>query len=75
METTNGKLSDKLAEILKKNKDAERSYETAAANMEHPGLRIFILKRSNERMDFNSRLKRELDANFDEMNAEGSFTG
>ncbi|WP_339922075.1 PA2169 family four-helix-bundle protein [uncultured Cyclobacterium sp.] len=75
METTDKKLRAQLAEILEKNKDAEKGYETAAVNTQHPGLRNFFLKRSNERRDFNLRLKRELEANFDEMTTEGSFTG
>lgn len=75
METTNRKLTDQLAEILEKNKDAEKGYATAAENTNHPGLKNFFLKRSNERRDFNLRLKRELATNFDGIDTEGSYTG
>jgi uncharacterized protein (TIGR02284 family) len=75
MDRENNKLNIQLSEILEKNKDAEKGYATAAANTKNPELRNFFLKRSNERRDFNLRLKRELAANFDEMNTEGSFTG
>ncbi|MBC8769776.1 PA2169 family four-helix-bundle protein [Arenibacter sp. BSSL-BM3] len=75
METKNRKLVDQLEEILEKNRDAEKGYRKAAENAESHGLKAFFDRKSNQRKQFNESLKRELVANYDEIDDDGSFTG
>lgn len=73
MNIEDNKLVHQIGEILEKNKDAEKGYNTAAENAENPELKELFLKRSNERRDFNLRLKREVDANYGELTKDGTF--
>ena len=71
MNIEDNKLIQQIGEILEKNKDAEKGYNTAAENADDPELKELFLKRSNERKDFNIRLKREVDSNYGELSKDG----
>ncbi|AEL28683.1 ferritin-like domain-containing protein [Cyclobacterium marinum] len=73
MNIEDNKLIQQIGEILEKNKDAEKGYNTAAENADDPELKELFLKRSNERKDFNIRLKREVDSNYGELSKEGTY--
>ncbi|WP_460517443.1 ferritin-like domain-containing protein [Cyclobacterium sediminis] len=75
MNIEDNKLIHQIGEILEKNKDAEKGYNTAAENAEDPELKEIFLKRSNERRDFNLRLKREVDSNYGELSNNGTYKG
>lgn len=75
METKHEKLVDQLEEILEKNRDAEKGYRKAAKNTDTASLRNYFENKSSERERFNSSLKREMVANYDDIDDDSSFTG
>lgn len=75
MDTKSKALVDQLAEILEKNKDAEKGYAKAAENAKSIGLQNYFRRKSDERRDFNDQLKSGIVANFNEVDDSGSFTG
>lgn len=75
METKNKKLVDQLEEILEKNRDAEKGYTKAAKNADRAKLQSYFQRKAQERGQFNTRLKNELVASYDEIDDDGSFTG
>lgn len=72
---TNDKLVDVLEEILEKNRDAEKGYKKAAENAESMGLKNYFIRKADERASFCTHLKREMVANYNDFDDEGSFTG
>lgn len=75
MNIEENKLIRQIGDILEKNKDAEKGYNTAADHAKDPELKELFLKRSNERKDFNLRLKREIDANYGDLSKNGTYKG
>lgn len=75
MSTRHEKLVDQLEEILEKNRDAVKGYTKAAENATNGSLKAFFQDRARDRKTFNSDLKRELVANYDDIDDDGSFTG
>ena len=75
MSTTYEKIVDQLEEILEKNNDAVKGYSKAAENANDSRLKAYFTKKSSDRKIFNNALKREMVANYDEIDDDGSFTG
>lgn len=75
METKYEKRVDQLQEILEKNRDAEKGYRKAAENADSLSLKSYFENKAREREQFNTSLKREMIANYDTIDDEGSFTG
>ena len=75
MNIEENKLIRQIGDILEKNKDAEKGYNTAADHAKDPELKELFLKRSNERKDFNLRLKREIDATYGDLSKNGTYKG
>ena len=75
MNTQRKELVDRLAEILEKNRDAEKGYAKAAENADSTGLKAFFSRMSRERKHFNDELKRALIASYEKIDDDGSFTG
>ena len=72
---TNDNLVNVLEEIIEKNRDAEKGYEKAAENADSQYLRDYFTRKSTERASFCADLKREMAANYDDFDDDGSFTG
>lgn len=75
METKYEKLVDQLEEILEKNRDAEKGYRKAADNADSASLKNYFENKAREREQFNNALKREMVANYDDIDDDSSFTG
>ena len=69
------KVEDQLEEILEKNRDAEKGYRKAADNADSPSLKSFFARKATDRNSFNSSLKREMMANYHEIEDNGTFAG
>ena len=57
MDTRSKELVDQLEEILEKNRDAEKGYAKAAENAKSHGLQSYFRRKSDERKDFNNKLR------------------
>lgn len=75
MSTKHEEMIDQLEEILEKNRDAEKGYKKAAENADSAKLKNYFQKKSSDRATFNASLKRELVANYDEIDDDGTFGG
>ncbi|HZJ19230.1 MAG TPA: PA2169 family four-helix-bundle protein [Pricia sp.] len=75
MSTKHEEMVDQLEEILEKNRDAEKGYRKAAENADSANLKNYFEKKSRERKTFNESLKRELVANYDDIDDDGTFSG
>ncbi|QLG46506.1 ferritin-like domain-containing protein [Costertonia aggregata] len=75
METKYDNLVDQLEEILEKNRDAEKGYRKAAENADSHSLKSYFENKASERAQFNNALKREMVANYDDIDDDSSFTG
>lgn len=75
MDTKYEKLVHQLEEILQKNRDAEKGYRKAAENADSQSLMSYFENKSREREQFNNSLKREMVANYDDIDDDSSFTG
>ncbi len=64
-----------LNELLKKNQDAARGYETAAENVPEEGLKNFFRNRAQQRDSFSRELESEIRAWHGEPAEGGSATG
>lgn len=75
MEHTQTDLKSQLSEILEKNIDAVKGYLKASENSQNAQLKSFFIRKSNEREDFNAKLKRELFNAYNTSEESGSFSG
>ncbi|WP_373516213.1 PA2169 family four-helix-bundle protein [Pricia sp.] len=75
MSTKHEEMVDQLEEILEKNRDAEKGYKKAAENADSISLKSYFEKKARDRKSFNDSLKRELVANYDKIDDDGSFGG
>lgn len=53
-------VAEKINNLLEKNYDAVKGYETAADNVKSESLTSFFNRRANERKDFGKQLKAEI---------------
>lgn len=75
MENKNEKIYDEIKEILEKNEDAYKGFKKASENADSTKLRSYFQKKSNERAEFNSELRKAIAASYSDFDENGSFTG
>lgn len=75
MRTINENLEKRLHGIFEKNVDAWKGYENAAKNAKSHNLKLFFERKARERHTFNQELRREIMANYGEIETDGSATG
>lgn len=68
-------VAEKLNNLLEKNYDAVKGYETAANNVKSESLTNFFNRRANERKDFGNELKAEITSFNQKPDKGGSITG
>lgn len=75
MSTYTETVGEKLNDLLEKTCDAEKGYRKAAENTDNANLKAFFLRKSNERTNFKSELKTEINLFGEEADTRGSAKG